>query len=130
MSDREPQPDPEEQAELRRIATEFGQVGFCLPGTISERRLTCGKHSCRCKGDQPILHGPYHHWTRKIEGKTIGRYLNQTQFLRYQQWFANAKRLRELLSELETLSLGVVERSEQWNPTPPPKGHRPKGDLT
>ncbi|MHB1717098.1 MAG: hypothetical protein ACYCV5_07175, partial [Acidimicrobiales bacterium] len=22
-----------------------------------------------------MLHGPYHHWTRKIDAKTVGRYL-------------------------------------------------------
>ena len=128
MPDREPQPDRAEQSELRRIVTELGRLGFCLPGSITERRLTCGKHGCRCKAEPPVLHGPYHHWTRKIDGKTAGRYLSEDQLLRYKQWFANAKRFRELLGELEALSLVIAERIEQWSPMPPPKGHHPQGD--
>ena len=33
---------------------------------------------------------------------------------RYREWFANAQRARQLLAELETLSLSVAEKTEGW----------------
>ena len=117
---------PAEETERRRIAKALSEVGFCLPGSISDERTRCGKPNCRCKSDPPELHGPYHHWTRKIDAKTVGRYLSDEQFDRYGAWFEQAKRIRVLLAELETLSLRVAERTEGWDPQSPPTGHRPR----
>jgi len=76
-----------------------------LPGTLASRYMRCGKTSCRCKGDPPLLHGPYLHWTRTVAGKTVTRTLTPEQAERYQPWFDNAHRLRNALTELETRSL-------------------------
>ena len=57
----------------------------------------------------PILHGPYIQWTRTVDGKTVSRYLTTEQLEAYMPWFDNAKRLRELLSELEAISVREVE---------------------
>ena len=84
--DHAPQPESEDDAERRRIVTVLGEVGFCLPGSVSDERSRCGKTSCRCKADPPLLHGPYHHWTRKIDGRTVGRYLTDDQLERYAGW--------------------------------------------
>lgn len=92
-----------------RIAAQLGQADFALPGTVLVRTMTCGKQNCRCHGDPPRLHGPYFQWTRKINQKTVTRNLTKEQWERYQGWFDNAKRLRELLAELESLSLEIFE---------------------
>lgn len=55
------------------------------------------------------MHGPYFQWTRKINQKTVTRNLTDEQWQRYKQWFDNAKRLRKLLADLETLSLEIFE---------------------
>jgi hypothetical protein len=122
--DEQLEPTRSEDAERRRIAEALAATGFCLPGTIGDERTRCGKAGCRCKADPPVLHGPYHHWTRKIDGKTVGRYLSDDQNERYREWFDQAKRLRQLFSELEALSLRIAERAEGWDPQPPPPGHR------
>jgi hypothetical protein len=119
-------PQTEDDAERQRIVTALGEAGFCLPGSVSDERTRCGKASCRCKGDPAVLHGPYHHWTRKIDGKTVGRYLTDEQLERYAGWFANARQTRQLLTELETLSLRIAERTEGWEPQAPPRGRRPR----
>ena len=78
---------------------------YALPGTLARRYMRCGKETCRCKADPPMLHGPYLHWTRTVAGKTETRTLTQEQAQRYQPWFDNARRLRNLIAELEAHSL-------------------------
>lgn len=125
-----PAPEPAEQAELQRIVAELGAIGYCLPGSITSRSLTCGRTGCACKADPPRLHGPYRQWSRKIEGKTVSRWLSAEQLERYEPWFANARRARELLTELEAFSLRIAERSEGFEPQVPPRGHRRRDERT
>ena len=60
------------------------------------------------------MHGPYPSWVRKVGTKTVTRTLNPAQAERYRPLFANTKRLRELVAELETLSARAVEQAEGW----------------
>lgn len=122
--DHAPGPEPAEDAELARITAEFARIGYCLPGSVVERSLTCGKARCACKADPPALHGPYRQWSRKLQGKTVSRWLSPEQSERYEGWFANARRARQLLTELEALTLRIAERVEGWEPQPAPTGHR------
>ena len=66
-------PTPAQRAEARRIARSLAEVGFVLPGTMTERLTRCGQANCRCHADPPVLHGPYHQWTRKVAAKTVTR---------------------------------------------------------
>jgi hypothetical protein len=68
-------PTPAQQAQARRIAAELAALGFALPGTLADRMTRCGRPNCRCHADPPRLHGPYHQWTRKKNGKTATRIL-------------------------------------------------------
>ena len=71
-----------------------------------------------------FIRGPYPHWTRKIDTKTVGRYLSDEQLERYSEWLEEARRLRDLFGELETLSLRIAERAEGWEPQAALTGHR------
>jgi hypothetical protein len=105
------------QAERRAqaaIARRLGEAGFALPGSLVERATRCGKPNCSCKGDPPRLHGPYHQWTRKVDGQTLTINLTEEQIDRYGPWLSEAQRLRALLKELEELSLRIAERREGW----------------
>lgn len=122
--DEAPTPRRGEARQHGRIIAALAQTGLALPGNVVTRSMPCGKTGCRCKTDPPQLHGPYHQWTRKIDGKTATRWLSAEQAARYEAWFLNARRLRELLTELEGLSLRVAERNEGWEPQQLPTGHR------
>jgi hypothetical protein len=100
------------QARIREILQELGEIGYALPGSVVTRSTACGKPVCRCKADPPELHGPYVSWIRKSDGKPITRKLTPDQEQRYRPWFDNARRLRELLAELESLSLAAFEQAE------------------
>jgi hypothetical protein len=98
------------QAILREIAG----LGYCLPGSIVQRVSACGNPNCACHLDPARRHGPYRSWTRKANNRTVTRKLDDTQLERYEAWFENARRLRELVRELEQLSVQVAERAEGW----------------
>lgn len=104
------------ETHLKAILDEIAQLGFCLPGSIVERTSRCGNPSCRCQTDPARRHGPYRSWTRKVQGKTVTRRLTDGQLQRYQQWFDNARRLRHLVAELESLSVRTAEATESWSP--------------
>ncbi|GAC1363985.1 MAG: hypothetical protein NVSMB32_06060 [Actinomycetota bacterium] len=96
------------------IATALGEIGFALPGSLVERMTACGKAGCRCQGDPPVLHGPYLSWTRAVGGKTVTRKITEEQRQRYQEWFDNARRLHQLVTELEGLSIQAIGKAEGW----------------
>lgn len=93
----------------------MAELGFCLPGSLVSRTSRCGSPNCRCQTDPDRLHGPYLSWTRKVAGKTVTRNLSAAQVEQYRAWFDNAKRLRQLISELEALSTRVVAEAEGWD---------------
>jgi hypothetical protein len=105
-------PTDRERRERDAIATRLAEAGFALPGTLLERHKSCGKAGCRCQADPPQLHGPYQQWTRKIDGKTVTRRLTDEQVAAYGPWFDQARQLRALLDQLETLSLRIFERDQ------------------
>jgi hypothetical protein len=107
-------PTPQADRRRRALLAQISELGFCLPGTLTERRTRCSSPGCRCKADPPALHGPYYSWTRKINGKTVTRTLSPEQARRYQPWFDDARRLRALAAELEALSLRLAQAAEGW----------------
>jgi hypothetical protein len=106
--------DPRLRRRQRRIADQLANTDWALPGTVLTRMMRCGKPNCRCRQDPPQLHGPYIQWTRTVHGKTVTKLLTPEQLDRYQPWLDNARRLRQLLTHLEDLSVQAVEHAEGW----------------
>jgi hypothetical protein len=93
----------------RQISAQIAALGLPLPGSLVERRTRCGNPGCRCHADPPQLHGPYLTWTRKVDNKTVTRTLSTEQADRLRPLLDNARRLRELVSELEALALSNID---------------------
>ena len=107
-----PQLDPDHRpwaATRRGLAAELSHIDGVLPGSIVVRHMRCGKPGCACKADPPTLHGPYIQWTRTVDAKTVTRFLTKEQLARYQPWFDNAQRLKELLAKLQIASVHAPE---------------------
>ncbi|MHB1851910.1 MAG: DUF6788 family protein [Acidimicrobiales bacterium] len=98
----------------RQILSEIASLDFCLPGSLVERTTRCGKVSCRCYADPQSRRGPYLSWIRKVGSKTVTRTLSATQAEHYRPWFDNTRRLRELVDELEALSVKAMSDVEGW----------------
>ena len=105
------------QCRRAKITAEIAALGLPLPGSLVERRTRCGNHGCRCHADPPKLHGPYLTWTRKVDNKTVTRTLDPEQAERLRPLIDNARRLRELISELETLALGHITKNQSLRDT-------------
>jgi hypothetical protein len=94
---------------LDQIAADLAAAaGPALPGTLVVRSYACGKPRCRCHADPSALHGPYAEWTRKIGGKTVTRRLTPQQAAAWQPLFDNARKIRDLLAELQELTLQAI----------------------
>ncbi|MGH2843120.1 MAG: DUF6788 family protein [Solirubrobacteraceae bacterium] len=112
--DKQPLVAAEHHQRLHEILEELSSLGFCLPGSIAERQIRCANPGCHCHHNPPQLHGPYLAWTRKVNQKTSTRNLTPQQAQRYRSWFQNNKRLRQLTSELQALSLQAAAEAEKW----------------
>lgn len=128
--------DRKRAAQQRRIAAALGEIGFALPGSLTVRAYRCGKASCRCRAQPPQLHGPYAFWTRKVDGKTVTRILSEDELTEYQPLFDNARKLRALVSELQELTLQLVDppdrsgrRQAPSPPTKPRRARQPKAET-
>jgi len=108
-----PQPSAPERRRCELLA-QITHIGHVLPGTLNTVMNRCGKPRCSCHADPPRLHGPYITWTRKVAGKTQTRRLTAEQADRYRPWLENNRRLRELINELEALSLKLAQDAEGW----------------
>jgi hypothetical protein len=102
-------PTSTDRGRARAIAKEMAAIGHVLPGTLSERYLTCRSAGCHCHDDPPQLHGPYWYWTRKVDQKTVSKLLSAEQVPDYAEWLANRHRLRDLVHELEELGIAALE---------------------
>jgi hypothetical protein len=99
------------------LAQSIAQIDGVLPGSVVVRHMRCGKPTCACRANPPRLHGPYIQWTRSVEGKTVTRFLTPEQLERYRPWFDNAKRIKQLVTELEVASVQAFEQSERASST-------------
>jgi len=107
--------DPAQREQAREIAAELARIARSadvLPGSITERRTRCGRPTCACHKDPPRLHGPYWHWTRKVNNKTVGSYLTKGQAQETQRWIDNDRRIRELLARLEAIGIQRLQAGQ------------------
>lgn len=109
--------DAKTRTKAKHLADQIAQVaheGLVAQGTVISRLTRCKRVGCRCSEDPLRLHGPYTSWTRKINNKTVTRYFNDEQMADYGPLFERAKKLRELIAELEELGLQIIEKDPRW----------------
>ena len=86
------------------LKAELQTVGFICQGSVQTRRLECGKAACHCHETPGNRHGPYHYWTRKVRGKTVGFMLTEDELHLYREWIANHRTVEQILREMRQLS--------------------------
>jgi hypothetical protein len=86
------------------LKAELQTIGFISQGSVHTQRSTCGNKGCRCHQDPKFRHGPYHHWTRKLRGKTVGRKLAEEELSLYREWIENNRKLQRILRDMRSVS--------------------------
>jgi hypothetical protein len=92
------------------LKKEVAALGFVRSGSLVRRYMPCGHPSCRCMAETPLLHGPYYEWSGKLGGKTRTLRLSEKQARLCAEWIGNHKRLKQLLRQMEQLSLEETDR--------------------
>jgi hypothetical protein len=105
----------------RDLARQLADIGYMASGSIAQRATSCGRANCACGADPPRLHGPYWHFTAKVDGKTVNKRLSEREARLYEQWIANDRTVRSLLAEMrdvaaEAQSLILAEEASEPAP--------------
>jgi hypothetical protein len=87
----------------RMLQIRRGVLGFdcVLSGSLARRMMICGKASCRCKEDPPRLHGPYHYWGHRENGKLVQRFLDPAQAEAVRKAIRDYRKLMEIVRKWE-----------------------------
>ena len=103
------------QADLTRLSQDYAQVraelaeiGSLLQGSVTERRIPCGKVACACTTDVRAWHGPYIQWSRRKAGRTVSTYLTQEQAALCREWIDNNRKLEKIVGRMLKLSLRIA----------------------
>ena len=88
----------------RDLARQLADIGYITSGSVAQRFNRCGKPNCACHGDPPRLHGPYWHWTAKVNGKTVNRRLRPREAELYTHWISNDRRVHALLAQMREIA--------------------------
>ena len=88
----------------RDLAGQLAGIGYIASGSLAQRYTRCGKPTCACRASPPRLHGPYWHWTAKVDGKTVNKRLNEREARLYLEWIANDRKARSLLAQMRVVA--------------------------
>lgn len=94
----------------QQIQAELAQIGITLPGSLTSRTTRCQRPGCHCHASPPVPHGPYPTWTRKAGARSITKTLTPEDAERLRPYFIAHRRLRELITELEAVSIELAAR--------------------
>ena len=109
----------------QQIQAELARIGITLPGSLTSRTTRCQRAGCHCRADPPVLHGPYPTWTRKAGARSITRTLTADDAERLRPYFAAHRRLRQLIAELEAVSIELAEQPASAPAQPGQPGDQP-----
>ena len=97
------------QNRYRELTAQLTDVGYIAAGSITRRHTRCGNQNCRCHADPPQMHGPYWQWTAKVDGKTVTRRLSEAEAELYQEWIANDRQLRAIITQMRQVAAKATE---------------------
>jgi hypothetical protein len=91
--------------QYEQLRSELAQIDYILQGSVTQRRIPCGKPSCACTTDVEARHGPYFQWSQKQQGRTVSVYLSLEQAMLCRQWIDNHRQLERITRKMRALSL-------------------------
>lgn len=88
----------------RELAQKLSQIGWIASGSVARRAERCNKAYCACSTDPSRRHGPYWHFTAKVDGKTVNKRLSERDAHLYEEWIRNDRTVRALLAEMREVA--------------------------
>jgi hypothetical protein len=88
----------------RELAQRLSQIGWIASGSVALRTERCGRTYCACASDPSRRHGPYWHFTAKVDGKTVNKRLSEHDAHLYEEWIGNDRTVRSLLAEMREVA--------------------------
>jgi hypothetical protein len=113
----------------RELARQLSEIGWIASGSLASRTERCSKASCACYSDPARRHGPYWHFTAKVEGKTVNKRLSEREAHLYEQWIANDRKVRALLAEMRAVAgeaQALILAEQASDPDQDPSGASPE----
>jgi len=98
---------PEVPSRVQDLAARLAQPRPMRRGSLTERRVKCGKPGCPCADRPEARHGPYFSLTRAVSGRTSTRLFIAPQATGVRQQIEAGRRFRRLVEEF-------WEACEQW----------------
>ena len=90
--------------QYREVKDQMRDVGFICPGSLVDRRMSCGNPKCPCSRDPAKLHGPYHQLSWKEKGKSVSRFLSPEEAALYREWIDNRHKLTAIIDKMHDIS--------------------------
>jgi len=97
------------ERQYRALAAKLADIGYISAGSLAQRHNRCGKPNCRCHDEPPQMHGPYWQWTTKVNGKTVNRRFSEAEAELYQEWIANDRHLRAIITQMRQVAAKATE---------------------
>lgn len=98
------------ERECRSRLTQIAHEQPLLHGTLTVRRVRCGKTNCHCSTGAP--HQALF-LTFRRQGRLHQLYIPASLEAQARQWVANDQTVRQLLERLNALTLAAFERSKR-----------------
>jgi hypothetical protein len=92
-----------------QLKDELPNLGFVCVGSLQTRLLECGKASCHCHDDPANRHGPYHYWTRKVQGRSVAVLVSEEHAVLYRRWITNNRTLDRVVHQMRKLSARALK---------------------
>ncbi|MDQ6726565.1 MAG: hypothetical protein M3066_10430 [Actinomycetota bacterium] len=97
------------QARYAQLASQLADIGLIAAGSVTHRYTRCASVGCRCNAEPPRPHGPYYQWTAKVNGKTVTRRLTPDEARLYQDWIANDRQLRAIITKMRQVAAKATD---------------------
>ena len=98
------------QKRYTKLTTRLSKLGLVLQGTITQRTIVRPDPKAPKKQKN---YGPYYQWTFKRAGKTVTVNLTATQAKTYQQAINNHRKMEDIVEQMRTISLQILEAKTQ-----------------
>lgn len=103
-------PDQALLRERSKLMRELLRYRESLPGSFSERRITCGKPNCICMREGK-RHRAYQ-WTYRLKKKTVGKMVPASHAQIVKERVAMNKDLKAILTRIYEINIALLY--EEW----------------